>query len=305
MNKPSLIWVKTRSVIPNPKNPRQDVTYKSGEIQRILKTKGFEEAIVAYKKGNFYVIISGHRRWNAAVEMELDEVPVYVVPEPKNSLEELERLGAIQGNQSDWNELEWLIHTLNLSDINSHLTIENLAQKLNTSVATVKKRLFVGKFYTQQELESKLMNNNFSVNMLDTIRLWCLRIKKLHPDVYKDLGEQYIKEIMLQKLENKFLNSEILKGEYLNKTTGEDVIRFLTTPNMKINDFIKGIMAANKALTSYDVKKNITTLKKTSDNVKSLKYGKKNEANLIYEELLYLEKMIDELSKKIQASNEN
>ncbi|MFF5995189.1 ParB/RepB/Spo0J family partition protein [Lysinibacillus sp. KU-BSD001] len=300
MNSLNLIWVKTRSVIPNPKNPRQDVTYKSSEIIRILETKGFEEAIVAYRKGKFYVIISGHRRWNAAIEMRLEEIPIYLVTEPKNTLEELERLGAIQGNQSDWNELEWLIHTLNLSEMNPNYTLEQLAQKLNASVPTVKKRIFVGKFFSTEELEAKLLNNNFSVNMLDTIRLWCLRIKKLQPTVYEDLGEQYIKEIMLQKLENRLLNSEILKGDYLNKASSDDVIRFLTTPNMKINDFIREISLADKSLVSYDVKTNISTIKKASENIKSLKYIKKEEASLIYDELLQLEKVLEQLDTRIQ-----
>lgn len=296
-----VIWVYSKFVLPNPKNPRQDPTYKSSEIRRILEDKGFEEAIVAYQKGRFYIIISGHRRYNASIEMGLQEIPIYVVPEPKNSFEELERLGAIQGHQNDWNELEWLIHTMNLAELNPKYTFEKLAQKLNASVPTVKKRLLVGNFFTSEELEVKLLNNNFSVNMLDTIRLWCLRVKKIHFLLYEDLGEQYIKEIMLQKLDNRLLNSEILKDDYLSNASYDDVLLFLTTPNMKINDFIRKMMLQNKKTVNYDIEKNISTIKKTSKIVSSAKYIKKEEANLIYEELLHLEKALEQLNTRIQS----
>lgn len=297
-----LIWADINKVIPNPKNPRKNPSFKSKEMQHILKTKGFEEAIVAYKSGPFYCILSGHRRWASSRSLGLKEIPIYLVPEPKSALEELERLGSIQGNQTDWNQYEWITHTLNLFENDSNSKIEDIAIKLSESIPTIKKRIAVGRFYERNEIEVQLNNGTYSVNMLDTIRLWCLRVKKFHPDFYHDLGEKYIKEIMLKKFENKCLHSEILKGDYLEKTTQNELMAFLFDPNKKISSFIQEVNILNNTTKNYDVQNNISILKKAKKNITGIKYNRKNEASKLLEEIRNLENQVETLLKKLDSN---
>ncbi|MFW7186716.1 MULTISPECIES: ParB/RepB/Spo0J family partition protein [unclassified Lysinibacillus] len=297
-----LIWADINRVIPNPKNPRKDPNFKSKEMKHILKTKGFEEAIVAYKSGPFYCILSGHRRWQASQSLGLKEIPIYLVPEPKNTLEELERLGSIQGNQTDWSPYEWITHTINLFENDLNSKIENIAIKLSESIPTIKKRIAVGKFYERNEIEVQLNNNTYSVNMLDTIRLWCMRVKKFHPDLYHDLGEKYIKEIMLRKFENKCLHSEILKGNYIEKATQNELMTFLFDPNKKISTFIQEVNLLNNTTKNYDVKTNVSIIKKATKNITGIKYNRKNEASKILEEIRNLENQVETLLKKLNSN---
>ncbi|KMN41276.1 ParB N-terminal domain-containing protein [Lysinibacillus sp. LK3] len=67
-----LIQADINRVILNPKNPKKDPNFKSKEMKQILKTKGFEEAIFAYKSGPFYCILSGDRRWQASQSFEMN-----------------------------------------------------------------------------------------------------------------------------------------------------------------------------------------------------------------------------------------
>ncbi|WP_277584988.1 ParB/RepB/Spo0J family partition protein [Psychrobacillus antarcticus] len=292
-------WVDINKVITNPKNPRKDPSYKTAEMQRILKTKGFEEAIVAYKTGPFYCIISGHRRWWAAKQIGVKEVPIYLVDEPKNALEELERLGSIQGNQTDWSSYEWMIHTMNLYE--HGIRVEELALKLGESLSTVKKRISVGRFYPKTEIETQLSTNTYSLNMLDILRLWCIRVKKLYPEVYKDLPETYIRQSMLKKLDNKCLNSDLLKGDYLITAGYTKVVEFITDPTFKLTDFVREVNLSQEFEKCFNLQVNVTKIKKASKNVNLISYFRKSDAKKIYDELESLETQLSNLMGKLKS----
>jgi RNA polymerase sigma factor (sigma-70 family) len=62
-------WVDINNISASPKNPRKNLSANSQQMQEILAIKGWEEAITCYRRGPYYFILSGHRRWNAAKEL--------------------------------------------------------------------------------------------------------------------------------------------------------------------------------------------------------------------------------------------
>lgn len=302
MHSKKIEWVDIDKVITNPKNPRKDPSFKTYEMQRILKEKGFEEAITAYRTGPFYCIISGHRRWWAAKELNLKQVPIYLVPEPKNTLDELERLGSIQGNQNDWTPYEWVTHTINLYNSDKNLKFEELAQKLGDSISTVKKRVFVGEFYKKSEIETQLSNGTYTINMLDTIRLWCVRVHKFYPQIYKDLNENYIRQAMLKKYENKCLTSQLLKGDYIENAGYNKILEFISNPTLKLTDFVREIKFSEDTEKCLDIQVNISKVKKASKSVSSITYYRKEEAKKIFDELNNLELQLNIIMNSIKPT---
>ncbi|MGM1022643.1 MAG: hypothetical protein ACQEXV_19515 [Bacillota bacterium] len=59
MDNIKIIWAKINDVVPNPRNPRRDLSVKSEEMQQIIKNKGWETGITCYEKDSKYIILSG------------------------------------------------------------------------------------------------------------------------------------------------------------------------------------------------------------------------------------------------------
>lgn len=69
--------IKISEIKPNSDQPRSVLGDLSG-LKRSIQTKGIIEPIVVRKLGDFYQIISGERRFMAAREIGLDEIPCIV-----------------------------------------------------------------------------------------------------------------------------------------------------------------------------------------------------------------------------------
>ncbi len=71
--------VNTNLLIPNPFQPRKRFsTDKMEELVNSLREKGIIQPILVRPFGEKYEIIAGERRWRAAQELKLEEVPVIV-----------------------------------------------------------------------------------------------------------------------------------------------------------------------------------------------------------------------------------
>lgn len=297
-----LEWVNIEYILPNPRNPRKNPGYKSHDMQKILSQKGFEEAIVAYKgNGEYFYIISGHRRWFSSKKMGLSQIPVYIVEAPKSQLEELERLGSIQSNQSDWTEYEWMVHTVNLQKYNPEISYEDLAAMTSQSISTVKKRILVTNFYDSVEIATQLNNKTYSLNMLDTIRLWIERVNKYHTRVMENLGKVYIRQCMLKKLDNKLLNSQILKGDYLEKANTQQIIDFITDPTKAFDDFKNEIEISKLSSSVTSLSYNVKVLKQAKKDIEVISFKRKEEALELYKNLTLLETKIEQIINKIDS----
>ncbi|MDO7908533.1 ParB/RepB/Spo0J family partition protein [Paenibacillus cellulositrophicus] len=288
-----LAWVAIDLVIPNPMNPRRDHSIESEQMQEILRSKGWAEAITCYRKGQYYIILSGHRRWHAAKKMNEKEVPVYIVQAPENNAEELDRLGSIQGGQVDWTPYEWAKYTYDIWKNSGKASYSQLANKLGISQSLVGSRIRVYKFYPRIEIEDKLSNGMYSLSMLDYILKWIKRVEKHHFELYQSMGEELIRKQMLKKYENRCFNSKIaIDNIFVTSACSKDILEFLTDINKKLQD-CQFELELLKVDNEVDVTQNKLNVKMIIDEIRLIECRTKNEAGNLKEELNKLLKEIE------------
>lgn len=74
-----VLHLKIQDVKPNPYQPREDFDPQSlEELKQSIKEKGIIQPILVRRKGDQYELIAGERRWRAATELNLTEIPALV-----------------------------------------------------------------------------------------------------------------------------------------------------------------------------------------------------------------------------------
>jgi len=118
-------------VIPNPYQPRQNYDpEKMEELVASIREHGIIQPIVVRVQGDFYQIVAGERRWRAAKEVGLKEVPVVVRDFSDLQMMEIALIENLQ--REDLNPIEEAEAYRKLID-KFELTQEQLARRLGKS----------------------------------------------------------------------------------------------------------------------------------------------------------------------------
>lgn len=291
----SLEWIDIDKILPNPLNPRKDHSIKSNEMQDIINSKGWEEGITCYKNREYYIILSGHRRWYAAKTMGALQLPIFIVEPPKNEAEELDRLGSVQGGQVDWSPYEWAKFTYDTWKNLNEISYSELSKKLGVTQGLITARIRVYQYYPRIEVEDKLENGMYSITMLYYINLWINKLNKYNKTVVESLGEDFIRKQLLKKYENKCFNSQIVNDKSLvNSNNSQEIINFLTDITKKLSDCQLDIISKNQAKNN-DFLQNNLIVNTTTNDIKKIKCRTKNEADKLIGEL---QKLLDTVSNK-------
>lgn len=89
--------VKIEKIEPNREQPRQKFDEESlAQLADSIKRYGVIQPIVVREKGDFYEIIAGERRWRAARQAGLKEIPVIVKPYTESQSVEIALIENIQ-----------------------------------------------------------------------------------------------------------------------------------------------------------------------------------------------------------------
>lgn len=232
-----LKWVPLEHVLPNPKNPRRDLTIKTQHLQELIETNGWEEPITCYESGNNFIIISGHRRWKAASLLKKTRIPVFIVKAPESEAEELDRIGSVQGGQVEWSPFDQVKYTYDRWVASGQRSFDALGKELGISAGTVGSRIRIYQYYPEGEIEGKLNNGMYSIPMLDYIHTWIKRLARYHPELVASWGEHYIRQLMLIKYEARCFNSQIAHDHtFVTTATSQDIREFLIDRNKKLQD---------------------------------------------------------------------
>jgi ParB family chromosome partitioning protein len=120
---------------PNPAQPRREFDQVAlDELSKSIERHGVLQPIVVVRDKNGYLIVAGERRWRAARDAGLKELPAIV-----RSLQELERieLSLIENIQRvDLSPLEQAMAVYQLQQ-QFNLTLEDIARKLGKAPSTV------------------------------------------------------------------------------------------------------------------------------------------------------------------------
>jgi len=285
-------WIPIDMILPNSKNPRKDNGIKNEEIKEIINDKGWEEAITCYKLNEYYVILSGHRRWTAAKALGHTELPVIITTEPKDKRDELDRLGSIQGGQIDWNSFEWAQHTYNLSKHLEPISYSELSKKLKVSTGLIAARIRVINYYPREDIESKVSNGMYSITMLDYIYTWIRKLKKYQPNLLESLTEDFVRNQLLKKYENKCFGSKISNDNiFVNSASANEIKDFIIDSSKKLSDCQLAIEKRNNKV-NKDFISNSMLLTASKDEISKIRIRTQGEAKLINSEL---EKLLNEI----------
>ena len=99
------LMVKVTSIEPNREQPRKDFNEEAmGELAESMKVYGVLQPLLVQKKGDYYEIIAGERRWRAAKLAGLKEVPVVIRQYTKQQTMEIALIENVQ--REDLNPIE-------------------------------------------------------------------------------------------------------------------------------------------------------------------------------------------------------
>lgn len=301
---PKVLMVPVDNVIPNPLNPRDNDAEDSDSLKRIIAEFGWETPITAYRQNpesDIFVIISGHRRREAAKQEGIKAIPVYERPKPKTAIEEHRRIGGLQRNQIDWSAYEWATYTYNLWTAWGKPERKKFAKDINMSHNVVSDYINVIQYFPRDEIEDGLKKKELTITTLSALRKWLKELKKHKPKFVQNMGEDLIRRIMLEKVKNKKAHRDVLRnGEYCRLATEDDIKKFLLDKNAEL-ELQLGYLGIKKKF--KDFKSHMISLGHLKNRVPELKPDTKAQAEEAVERLeelieLFKEKQ-DEIKKMV------
>ena len=129
------VFINISLVEPNRNQPRKEFDKESlSELANSIKQYGILQPIIVQKNGDMYEIIAGERRWRAAKDAGLTEVPVIVRDYDKQKVMEISIIENIQ--REDLNPIEEAMAYQSLME-EYGLKHDELAEKVSKNRSTI------------------------------------------------------------------------------------------------------------------------------------------------------------------------
>lgn len=127
--------VKISQLEPNENQPRKDFNQEQiRELADSIKRYGILQPLLVQKKGDHYEIIAGERRWRAAKEAGIKEIPVVIREYSRQQAMEIALIENVQ--REDLNPVEEAQAYQRLME-EFHLTQEEIAERVSKNRATI------------------------------------------------------------------------------------------------------------------------------------------------------------------------
>lgn len=251
------------SIVPNPHQPRSEMDEeKLAELAASIKEHGLIQPLIVTQQEGQFVLIAGERRWRAAQQAGLSEVPVIVKEATPQEMLELALIENIQ--RADLNPLEEAYAYQQLND-EFGLTHEQIAQRVGKGRSTITNlmRLIDLPANIQQAVTDgrisgaharallSLPNETMQTNVLNDIIKFGLNVRQVEARVKNLLATKKLKKARsrprlpaeLEHLQNQFQESLGTKVniEKSGKDKGRVVIHYYSNEELQaIYDAIVG-----------------------------------------------------------------
>ncbi|MFF5995190.1 ParB/RepB/Spo0J family partition protein [Lysinibacillus sp. KU-BSD001] len=290
MERLNLEHVPLDKIQPNPLNPRRNLSQDIDRLITVIKKNGWETAITCYKKDGNYIILSGHRRFEAACQMDLKAIPVYVVAPPESIEEELDRLSSVQGGKRDWTTYEWGKYLFNLSNNNyENWSMKELSYKTGKGLKVVREALKVFNYFPHQEIEDRLANDKLTITLLARIVDFINDLKIQHPTLVAELTEDLIRDSLLYKAENKKISTTQLKSDILLESADLVILKqFFRTPKMKYSEAIK-LIGVDDVYVDSKLKRSLKTIQSRTTEIAQIDFNNFEDSLLLAKDLQTLQ----------------
>lgn len=298
LNRANVEWVNISEVLPNPLNPRKDDAVKTEEMQAIIKQRGWEEPLTVYRKGKMYVLLSGHRRYFAARQAGIKQVPVFITEAPTSHQNEIERIASLQSGRVDWTAFEWARFTYERWIAWGQPPINAFAKQINLAKRNVEAYVQVLDYFPMDEIQAGLKSNRYSIFTLHELWRWMRDLRIEHPVLVGEMTEEMIRKTMLDKVEQKLTSKESLrKLEFLATVPSKNLKDWLLSKGIHLEQFMEN--------NEFDVKEksfqsSIISMGWAKKNIQAVSPKTKDQAVKSAEKLQELKKQIDEQLKVIE-----
>lgn len=135
VEKPADMYLKITEVVPNADQPRKEFDEDAlTELSESIRQFGVLQPLLVQKKGKYYEIIAGERRWRAAKMAGLKKVPVVIKEFTPQEIVEISLIENIQ--REDLNPIEEALAYRRLIE-EFHLKQDEVAERVSKSRAAV------------------------------------------------------------------------------------------------------------------------------------------------------------------------
>lgn len=206
-----ILKIDIKEIIPNTYQPRRYFNEEALiELSESIKTHGIIQPITVRKRGEFYELVAGERRWRAAKIAELSEVPCNLIDITDTQSAEIALLENLQ--REDLNFIEEAEAYYNL--IHDHrFTQEQLATRMGKKQSTIANKLRILKL--SDKVRELCVENNLTERHARA--LLSIQDEKLQLGIIKKV----IKDSLNVRQTEELINKELLKlaGKELNGKT--------------------------------------------------------------------------------------
>lgn len=240
------LMIKLALIEPNKEQPRKDFNEEQlGELAESIKRYGVLQPLLVQKKGAFYEIIAGERRWRAAKMAGLKEIPVVLREYSKQESMEIALIENVQ--RSDLNPIEEAMAYQQLVK-EFHLTQEEIAARVAKNRATITNSMRLLKL--DDQIQEMLMQNSLSSGHARA--LLSLEDKNLQLKAAKIILDSGLSVRETERLVKK-LAKEALEGEEEKNEKSKN--EALSIIYQKLEDRMKTVMGTKVSIHNKDKNK--------------------------------------------------
>ncbi len=234
-NENGVIELKVNQIEPNREQPRKNFDEDAlQELADSIKKHGIIQPLVVQKKGEYYEIIAGERRWRAAKIAGLKHIPVVIKDYSEQEMVEIALIENIQ--RQDLNPIEEAMAFKQLMQ-EYDLKQDELAERVSKSRTAVTNSMRLLKL--PQKIMEMVINNELSsghARTLLSIEDEDLQIKVAELVILKQMSvretENYVKK--LQNNKNKSKDTKNTDNDFVYRDI-ENKIKEIVGTKVKVN----------------------------------------------------------------------
>lgn len=196
--------ITLKNIYPDPIQPRKTFdSHRLAELVSSIKKHGIlNPLIIEDQKDGTYILVDGERRYRAAQELKMKEVPCTVIPKG-NDIERLINQFHIQEQHESWTPTEKAMVIFRMAD-ETKMSIQEISKVLDIADSTARTYFSFSRLINKE----KFIKNKLNLQWADKV----ISIKTYAENIYRRKLEKSLPKPEVDKLENTIVD-RIIAGD--------------------------------------------------------------------------------------------
>lgn len=273
-------------IVPDENQPRKYFDpVKMKNIKSSITRLGVMNPLTVEKIGNKYLIVDGERRYRAATELKLKELPCIVIA-PQSALERRLQQFHIQEQHESWTATEKAVAVNDIAQ-DLEISVKDLAEMIGADPRTTSKYLAFSTLLERKDF----VKYEIGLDWAPTIINMCNTCENLYREYLKEPFTNDLKKKLERAIMAQIRQGEVTKPSQLSRLrdsfvkSPKDIIKFLndgaTVTEMFLNTKAQGAyhlrnVSNNAGYVSTHLKKYLENpdIKPTESQIKKIKAAK-------------------------------